>query len=107
VDPLMAKLDSFRCDEPQCGKERTRDSNRWFVLTPFAQRSLGADFPPALTVSEWDEDRAAEEDARHACGEEHALAMFQRWLQTKSLLPPSSRLLTKDSSPTREEGSDV
>ena len=90
MDPLMAKLDSYRCDEPQCGKERTRDSNRWYVL--FAQPTTDGCI---LAVHEWNEISAASEGASHACGEEHATAMFQRWLQTGQLLPPSSRPISK------------
>lgn len=113
----MAKLDSYRCDEPQCGKSRVKDSNRWWVLRPIlGETSL-------LMLMHWDERQAVMDDAFHACGEEHALAMTQRWLQSGCLLPPSSRPVscsgalqggtadarlkaasTDPSVPTREEG---
>ena len=59
----------YKCNV--CGKQRTSDTNHWFVLTA----SLGH-----MSISVWNDGRAEMENVAHSCGQEHTQVLVARWL---------------------------
>lgn len=80
------KLDQpYKCDV--CAKMRESDANRWWLLWMVTEG-----IPPAgLLLGAWDPVLAEREDVKHACGEDCAQKLVQRWMQTSSFEAPSSR----------------
>lgn len=66
----MASLREYRCEI--CGLV-TNNPMHWFVIRCGESR---------LTVLRWDAEAAAEEDARHLCGEAHAQVYISRWFDS-------------------------
>lgn len=75
----------YACDG--CGKARARDANNWWIL----QKTLGG--RERFWAEKWSDSRAKNEDVSHVCGQECAMKLFERWLETGSFEAPSSRKL--------------
>ena len=98
----MAKVDTFRCDLEGCGMVRERDANHWWILRPSPD---GGDVT-GLLILKWTPLIAAAGDVKHACGQEHAAQLAQRWMTTGSLEAPSARPISQPPPlPTNKEES--
>lgn len=67
------KVNSYACDN--CGKQRDRDTNHWFMLQ-IVSSSIYGDRAEVFT---WDQEFDTEATS-HACGHECALSMLARFL---------------------------
>jgi len=88
----------YRCD--QCGKLRENDVNRWWML--FARYPVSPESGDVhwFRMEPWTARRAKVHSAVHACGEDCALKLVQRWLQAFSFAPPSARPISAGSAPS-------
>lgn len=68
----------------ECGREHTSGAmdDRWYCLIGLVE---GLDVVPY-------DDALAEFCEHFACGDEHAVLMFSRWLATRSLLKPPGHI---------------
>ena len=86
----MRQPESFTCDI--CGAQK-RETNHWWLLTT-ATLLVNSDGMPApkevreLRISQWCDELAINDQAKHACGQGCAQKLLERWMATGSLDAP-------------------
>lgn len=79
----MSVIETHDCDV--CGKMKTSDANRWFMLKQIVHSIATLPWPVAGHELEDPVIKVGDVGIFHACGEEHAAILYSRWLTSGKL----------------------